>query len=104
MVLSQIEMRSLAAPRQGKVPSHKQATQVIQYVEGESESEENEQMGVEVESGDDVGSVEDIELGGESEEYESIEEDEDEDGDDSPTMNGFIDDEAEEYSEEDESE
>jgi U3 small nucleolar RNA-associated protein 5 len=123
MVLSQIEMRSSTAPaplvpRKGKGPSQK-GTPVTRYVEGESESDEDEQMDVEIESGDDGGSVEDVELGGESDKGESSNEDEDqdEDGDDNseddddedddenPTMNGFIDDEAEEYSEEeDESE
>lgn len=119
MVLSQIEMRSSAAPaplvpRKGKKPAQK-ATQVMRYVEGESESEEDEQMDVEVESGDDGGSIEDIELGGDSDGGQSSDEEDDDDEDDdddveddddddeSPTMNGFIDDEAEEYSE-DESE
>lgn len=115
MVLSQIEMRSSAipaplAPRKGKGPSRKPTAQAVHYVEGESESEV-EQMDVEIESNDEGGSVEDVELGGESEEDESSDDDNDEDDDDdddddeSPTMNGFIDDEAEEYSEEeDESE
>jgi U3 small nucleolar RNA-associated protein 5 len=117
MVLSQIEMRSSTtpaplAPQKGKEPSHKPTAKVVRYVEGESESED-EQMDVEIESSDDGGSVEDVELGGESEEDESSdndndededEDDDDDDDDESPTMNGFIDDEAEEYSEEDESE
>ncbi|KIP01713.1 hypothetical protein PHLGIDRAFT_112841 [Phlebiopsis gigantea 11061_1 CR5-6] len=130
LVISQIEMRSSSAPaplivpqaakggRKKKRPQKKAA----KYVEGESEEEEGEGMDVEVESGDDAGSVEDVELGGsdeedgesavsdEEEEEDDEEEDEEdveddsEDGEDSK-LNGFIDDEAEEYSDdEDESE
>ena len=78
------------------------------------EDEEVEGMAVEVESGDDAGSVEDVELGGsddeeedsdeeeESEEDSDDDEEEEDDDDDSDSggfkMNGFIDDEAEEYS------
>ncbi|KAG6857627.1 hypothetical protein H0H87_010195 [Tephrocybe sp. NHM501043] len=110
MVISQIELRSSAAPaplapRKGKEPSKAQATKVKRYVEGESDDESNdEQMEVEVESGDEEGSVEDVELGGSSDEEDEMSEDEEDEDDDSegPTMNGFIDDEAEEYSEEDE--
>ncbi len=134
LVISQIELRSSAAPAPLPVPQStkskgkqkKQAQkQVARYVEGESESEEAEGMDVEVESGDDAGSVEDVELGGsdeeeedeesdeeEDEEEDSEEEEEDEDDEDDSDaggfkMNGFIDDEAEEFSEdedEDESE
>ncbi|KAG6891109.1 hypothetical protein C0995_014199 [Termitomyces sp. Mi166 len=116
MVISQIELRSSAAPaplvpRKGKEHLKSQATEVQRYVEGESDNEsgdDNEPMEVEIESGDEEGSVEDVELGGdddeeEDEEDEEMSEDEDEDDDEEgPTMNGFIDDEAEEYSEEDE--
>ncbi|KAG6896742.1 hypothetical protein C0992_006404 [Termitomyces sp. T32_za158] len=112
MVISQIELRSSAAPaplvpRKGKEPSHPQTVEVQRYVEGESDNDSgaDEQMEVEAESGDEVGSVEDIELGGESDEEEMNEDEDVEDDDDDwegPTMNGFIDDEAEEYSEEDE--
>ncbi|KAG5349650.1 hypothetical protein C0989_002587 [Termitomyces sp. Mn162] len=113
MVISQIELRSSAAPaplvpRKGKVPSKAQVTEVQRYIEGESDDEsgdDDEQMEVEVESGDEEGSVEDVELGGDSDEAEEMSEDETEDDDDDsegPTMNGFIDDEAVEYSEEDE--
>jgi len=124
MVLSQIEMRSSVAPaplapRKGKQPasSAAQGKPVSRYVEGESESDdEDERMDVEIEvgSGDEAGSIEDVELGGESDEEEDSaeesgddsedddEEDEDEEG---PTMNGFIDDEAQEdYSDEEEDE
>ncbi|KAJ6626921.1 WD40-repeat-containing domain protein [Mycena sp. CBHHK59/15] len=112
MVLSQIEMRSSVAPaplvpKRGAQTSGTQGKQVSRYVEGESE-DEDEQMDVEVEvdSGDDDGSVEDVELGGDSSAEEGSEEEDDDDDDededeDGPTMNGFIDDEAEEYSEED---
>ncbi|KAH7924045.1 NUC189-domain-containing protein [Leucogyrophana mollusca] len=113
MVLSQIEMRSSVAPAP-LVPHREKdkreggAKEPTRYVEGESEDEDEEDgMDVEVpvESGDDEGSIEDIELGGESEDEEdgSEEEDEDEDSDgEGPTLNGFIDDEAEEFDEDDE--
>ncbi|KAI0344075.1 NUC189-domain-containing protein [Trametopsis cervina] len=128
MVISQIEMRSTAAPAPIPVPQsakskgkQKKAEQkeVTRYVEGESE-DEDETMNVEVESDDEAGSVEDVELGGSDEEEEDEEseeeaedsededEDEEDDEDDSDggefKMNGFIDDEAEEYSDEDEDE
>jgi len=113
LVLSQVEMRSSnapapVAPRKAKGSSHKQGSEVKRYVEGESESDEDkdkdDQMEIEVESSDEEGSVEDIGLGEGSDEEDQTSEEE-EDDDDAPTMNGFIDDEAEEYSEEeDESE
>jgi len=121
MALSQIEMRSSVgpspiAPHKGQKQSQKK---VNKYVEGESEDDDAEQMEVEVEkdSGDDAGSIEDVELGGDSpdeesedaeksdeeasedEEDEDEEDDDDDEDDEGPTMNGFIDDEAEEYSE-----
>ncbi|KAH7887881.1 hypothetical protein F5I97DRAFT_1805814 [Phlebopus sp. FC_14] len=111
MVLSQIEMRSSTAP--AIVSSRKDIStrsngirQPTHYVEGESENEE-EQINVEapVESGDEEGSVEDIELGGDSEddsEDDGNGEEEDEersDGSD-PAIDDFIDDEAEEFDEE----
>jgi len=108
MVLSQVEMRSSAAPapvavrRRGKGAAQN-TEEVKRYVEGESEEEADDQMDVEVESGDDAGSVEDVELGGESEEDEDDkEEDSEDDEEGGPTLNGFIDDEAEEDYEEDE--
>ena len=131
LVISQIEMRSSSAPAPLTVPQaakggrkkKRPQKKAAKYVEGESEEEDVEGMDVEVESGDDAGSVEDVELGGSDEEDEESgasdeEEDEDEDeeedeedleddsedGGDSK-LNGFIDDEAEEYSDdEDESE
>ncbi|KAF8213640.1 WD40-repeat-containing domain protein [Mycena galopus ATCC 62051] len=105
MVLSQIEMRSSAAPATlaPRKAAQAQGKRVTRYVEGES-ADEDEQMDVEVEvdSGDDDASVEDVELGGDSSEEEGSEEDdEDEEEEEDDEMNGFIDDEAEEeYSEE----
>lgn len=107
MVLAQIEMRSSAAPaplapRKGKSKAVALEKNVKRYVEGESSSsDDNGDVDVEVDSGDsDDGSIEDVELGGESSDNETSE-DEDEDSDESSEgrmMNGFIDDEAEEYS------
>ncbi|KAH7916310.1 hypothetical protein BJ138DRAFT_1097259 [Hygrophoropsis aurantiaca] len=111
MVLSQIEMRSSVAPAPLVPHSEKDkrdpaVKQPRRYVEGESEEEDGDEgMDVEVESADAAGSIEDIELGGESESEEESDEDgsRDEDDDDSdgdgPTLNGFIDDEAEEFDE-----
>ncbi|KAG1907353.1 uncharacterized protein F5891DRAFT_368084 [Suillus fuscotomentosus] len=109
MVLSQIEMRSstspaLLAPHKNGVPTTSQGErQPTRYVEGESE-EEGMEAGVE--SGEDEGSVEDIELGGESEAEETDEEVSDEEEEDSdgegPALNGFIDDEAEEFEDDEE--
>ncbi|KAF5338420.1 hypothetical protein D9758_012223 [Tetrapyrgos nigripes] len=107
MVLSQIEMRSSVAPaplgpKLDKQTPSKKKTETTHYVEGESEEEEMD-VDVEVESGDDAGSIEDVDLGGSSDEEsddndEEDDEDEEEEDDDEegPTMNGFIDDEAEE--------
>ncbi|KZT06229.1 WD40 repeat-like protein [Laetiporus sulphureus 93-53] len=118
MVISQIELRSSGAPAPLALPKDKrkrpQKHRATRYVEGESENEHEEDneadIAVEVDSGDEAGSVEDVELGGDEEEEENEdmdgdeEEDEDEDEDDEeegvPKTNGFIDDEAEEYSEE----
>ncbi|KAL1675503.1 WD40-repeat-containing domain protein [Schizophyllum commune] len=123
LVLSQIEMRSAPAPapvaprgKKTKIVSKK--AEVARYVEGESE-EEDARMDVEVEVGDEEdGDIEEVALGGDSDEDEDDEEsaedseeeedgededeDEDDDSDEGPALNGFIDDEAEEYSEEDE--
>ncbi|KAJ4485523.1 WD40-repeat-containing domain protein [Lentinula aciculospora] len=106
MVLSQIEMRSSAAPapiasNSGKLSSAAKTVEKTHYVEGESE-DEDAQMDVEIEvdSGNEEADVEDIELGGSSQEESEEDEDEDEEDEDDdaedPTMNGFIDDEAEE--------
>ncbi|KAF9258591.1 NUC189-domain-containing protein [Marasmius fiardii PR-910] len=115
MVLSQIEMRRSAGPSayaMRKQPNT-QKEEKRRYVEGESE-EEDARMDVEVEvESDEEGSIEDVELGGDSEESEESEDDDDEEEDEEddddnvePTMNGFLDDEAEEEftDEEDESE
>ena len=118
MVLSQIEMRSSAAPatlvlHKGNIMHNAQGKpEVRRYVEGESEDDENIQMDIEVEmgSGDDAGSIEDVELGGDSqddsdEEEDSDDEENDDDSDDEgPTLNRFIDDEADESDDDDDDE
>ncbi|EGO01794.1 hypothetical protein SERLA73DRAFT_120441 [Serpula lacrymans var. lacrymans S7.3] len=109
MVLSQIEMRSSTSPailtsNKDKGSSGSRTTRLpTRYVEGESDNEE-EQMDAEVavESGEDEGSIEDVELGGESQEDDDDDDDEgesdEEDSDgEGPMLNGFIDDEAEEF-------
>jgi len=113
LVLSQIDLRAAPTPpvvrKTGKGKKRKTGL-VTRYVEGESSDDEDEVMEMEVEveaeSGDEEGSVEDIELGGDSDEGESAEEDEEEEDsdEDGGSMNGFIDDEAEESYGEDESE
>jgi U3 small nucleolar RNA-associated protein 5 len=113
MILSQIEMRSSVAPaplapKNGKTSSAAQETPVKRYIEGESDTSEDEnvQMDVVIEFGDDEGSVENVELGGDGDEEEEEEEEEgddsEDDGEDSEDseINEFIDDEAEEYSDE----
>ena len=131
LVLAQVELRSSSAPAPIKIKNDKRmktgTREPLKYVEGESSDEDEEQMDVEVEDADDNGSVEDVELGGisdelasdeeesEDEEYEDgddvdeSEEDEDEEGDGDDVdahgnLNGFIDDEAEDDYDEDESE
>jgi len=112
MVLSQIEMRSSVAPaplalQKGNLPTGAQGKRVAtKYVEGESEDEQDEQMDVEVEmeSDDDAGSIEDVELGGDSQDDSDEEEDEEESDDEGPTLNGFIDDEADEGDEDEDDE
>lgn len=82
MVLSQIETRSSSAPAslasKSRTLTHpSNARRPTRYVEGESE-EEGDRMNIEppIESGDEEGSVEDVELGGESEDEEDEDEDE----------------------------
>ncbi|KAG6332987.1 hypothetical protein ID866_6103 [Astraeus odoratus] len=121
MVLSQIEMRSSSAPaplalKKGGIPRSSSTRQPTRYVEGESEDEDvdvDAETKVEplIETGDEEGSVEDIELGGNSDEDEDVEhgteysdDEDDESNSGSPTLNGFIDDEAEEFEDEDEDE
>lgn len=91
MVLSQIEMRSSSAPASTASKSRsliqpENVRRPTRYVEGESE-EEGEWMNIEppIESGDEEGSIEDVELGGES---ESDEEDEDQDEDEDKDEGG----------------
>ena len=111
MVLSQIELRSSTTPAPLGLNRAKPSQSVqsknkgpLRYVEGES-GDEADEMDVEE---DDEGSVEDIELGGDSADEDDDEEFDDEEADDDsdedPTMNGFIDDEAEEDSGEEEDE
>jgi len=130
LALSQVELRSANAPT--KLSSKKvknggnKEKNVTRYVEGESSDEE---MEVDVQEGSDAGDIEEIGLGGKSNqqsdsEEESAEEsgeeesesgsddseddgvdEEDDDSEDGPQLNGFIDDEAEEsWGEEEEEE
>jgi len=86
-VLSQIEMRSSSIPaslasKSGTLGYPDNVRKPTRYVEGESE-EEGDQMTVEppIENGDEEGSVEDVELGGESEDEGDEEDGEDDDDD-----------------------
>jgi U3 small nucleolar RNA-associated protein 5 len=122
LALSQVELRSANAPTK---PSSKKVKSggdkeknVTRYVEGESSEEE---MEVDVQEGSDAGDIEEIGLGGKSNQQSDSEEspedsgeedsesesvsddaedegvdDEDDDSEDGPRLNGFIDDEAEE--------
>ncbi|KAI0033739.1 WD40-repeat-containing domain protein, partial [Vararia minispora EC-137] len=106
LILQQMELRTVPAP----APLHKVQDKgrggeraARRYVEGESEEED-----VDIEEGSEPGSVEDVELGWNSDDDEKDEEEddeedndeeddeEDEEGDDGPAFGGFIDDEAEE--------
>ncbi|GJJ09570.1 hypothetical protein Clacol_003793 [Clathrus columnatus] len=116
LILSQMELRSngitsTLRPEKRKEGRHSKAP--YRYVEGETEteneSEEKMEGHVDVEEGDDdEGSMEDVELGGESNESEgSGDEDSElegvhgeEDEEDEEKFNGFIDDEADEASSE----
>lgn len=110
MVLSQIELRSSNAPAPLAVaPKAKRAkvenAVVKRYVEGESE--DDEEMEVEVENGDDEGSLEDVEFGKDGDESsedhgskDEEESDDDDDEEDGPRLNGFVDDEADEFDDE----
>jgi len=126
LVLSQVELRSSSVPATlaPKSKPDSKATTATRYVEGESS--DDEQMNAEVESQDEGGSVEEVELGdGSDDEDESDdgefkagsdddeesepEETEGGDSDDDSSdaggglkMNGFVDDEAEEWSGDDE--
>ncbi|KAI6134855.1 hypothetical protein EV401DRAFT_2052406 [Pisolithus croceorrhizus] len=113
MVLSQIEMRSSSAPAPLKSKKDgdslpDRTRQPTRYVEGESEDEDAdaEEMAAEplIESDGEEGSIEDIELGGESSEEDDAEEgveysegEDSDSGSSAPALNGFVDDEAEEF-------
>jgi len=115
MVLSQVELRASGGPKPivaGGKRAQKAKREPSKYVEGETSESSGDEM--EVEADDDAGSVEDVELGGNSgsdegddddegvqeddEEDEDDEDDEDEDDsdEDGPHLNGYVDDEAEE--------
>lgn len=106
MILAQVETRASTAPAPvaalgSKAKKTKKESIVKRYTEGDTDSgEDNANMDVQVEVGsDDEGSIEDIELGGESDSDES-DGDDASDSEDDP-MSKFIDDEAEEeYSDE----
>lgn len=114
MVLSQIEMRSSAAPailvpqKNNEPRSTQKKREPRKYVEGESEDEDQMDVEVEMASGDDEGSVEDIELGADSQEESDSDDaddtEDDESDDEGPTLNGFIDDEADEFEEDEDDE
>lgn len=103
MVLSQIELRSSTAPASSSSlirgrssgSNANQKRQPTRYVEGESESDEPIEADIEVDSGDE-GSVEDVQLGGDSDEEDEEEESAEESDSEGSDANGFIDDEAEE--------
>jgi U3 small nucleolar RNA-associated protein 5 len=110
LVLAQAELRSSHAPAPLKTQKNqgkkikRDERQPTKYVEGES-SEEDDQVQIEVadDGDDDEGSIEDVELGcddlaSEDEEDEDEEEADDEEGN---LVNGFIDDEAEDYEDDD---
>lgn len=104
MVLSQVELRASATPASlnssvGRTEQTKKDRSVLKrYIEGDTDSDDGVKA-VEVDSGDE-GSIEDIELGGDSE-------NDDEEGEDLSDSDGgsfadFIDDEAvDDFSEED---
>lgn len=126
LALAQVELRWSKSPgilsnSEGKKGKKDEEENVTRYIEGESE--EDEEMQVEVNNDSDEGSVEEIGLKGtgeaDSTEEESDEDEDDEDlpddedesdqeeeeeeedsdvSEDGPRVNGFIDDEAEEWS------
>jgi len=116
MVLSQIELRSSAAPAPlaGRIKRNtKGKFETRKYIEGDSEDEENAPMDIEgdaeIGSDDEAGSIEDVELGGDSqddsdEDGDDDEEDEQESDDEGQGLNGFIDDEADEVDDDDDDE
>lgn len=99
MVLSQIELRSSTAPTTLATPAKKRdkannkKSTITRYVEGESDSSNEEDTNVVVETEHDDIAIEDVELDGGSEDDDDMSnESEDEEG----GHNSFIDDEAEE--------
>ena len=102
MILSQVELRASATPASltslvGRMEKTKKDGGVLKrYIEGDTDSDGEVKMdvGVEVDS-DDEGSIEDVELGGNSDE-----EDEDLSDRDGGSLTNFVDDEAvEDFSE-----
>ena len=113
MVLSQIELRSSAAPTTLTSPAEKRDTAnkksstITRYVEGESDSsndEEDTDVVVEIEQHDDVDAIEDVELDGGNDDDDDDDDgdmsSESEDDEEGTVHNSFIDDEAEEYTDE----
>jgi U3 small nucleolar RNA-associated protein 5 len=107
MVLSQVELRASATPASltssvGRTEQTKKDRGALKrYIEDDTDSDDGVKIdvGVEVDS-DDEGSIEDIELGGESENDD--EEGEDLSDSDGGNFTDFIDDEAvDDFSEED---
>ena len=110
LALAQVELRSSDAPAPLAPKKSKRGKKAVKtreaalYIEGES-SEDEEHMDVPLEEEDETGSIEDIELGADSElgdsEVSDDDDDDEEDDEDGGDMNGFIDDEAEEDEDED---
>ena len=105
MVLSQIELRSSTSPATLTSPAEKRdeinkKSTVMRYVEGESDSSNEEDTNVVVETEhDDVDAIEDVELDGGSEDNDDMSSESEDDEEE--TFNPFVDDEAEEeYSDE----
>ncbi|KXN88558.1 U3 small nucleolar RNA-associated protein 5 [Leucoagaricus sp. SymC.cos] len=106
MVLSQISMRSSVAPT-SLAPKHGKASSAAQEKPVKRWCVLQEvYTDVEIEIGDDEGSVEDVELGRDSEGEEDEDEEVGDEGEgyNASSINEFIADEAEEYSEEEEDE
>jgi U3 small nucleolar RNA-associated protein 5 len=108
MVLSQIELRSSAAPTTLTSPAEKRdkvnkKSTITRYVEGESSDSSNEEdtnVVVETEHND-VDAIEDVELDGGSEDDDDMSSESEVDEEGTLYNNSFIDDEAEEeYSDE----
>jgi U3 small nucleolar RNA-associated protein 5 len=106
MVLSQIELRSSAAPTtltslaEKRDNANKKSSTITRYVEGESDSSNEEDTNVVVEiEHDNADAIEDVELDGSSEDDDD--DDMSRESEDDDMHNSFIDDQAEEeYSDE----